>query len=226
MYKVNLRNSSDAEASNYKLRDAWYGMNGTYNFGCMTHLYKKYGCPDTYQKFYEAYIADTSNDHPCKKGRSEDYLKTQAIRLQERLNDNTSSGTCYDYIIQKLIIDTFNGSQMELVAKQFLEKEGYEVIEPDYYQDTKEGIDKFIYKDGKLNFIVQVKPHTFFLGNSNEGLINDRKLAIEKAKHCVNKYGVPVVYLIYRKDTKEWVLNENGKKAHKLSNLIDANGYS
>lgn len=224
MYQVNYTHCINAEKENYRFNNLWYGMNSTYNFGCMTYLYKKYNCPSTYQAFYESYINDYEGNDSRTHGRNEEYIKHQATLLAEKDGNKRPKGTYYNYIVKKLIIDTLDGSKKENELKEMLNKSNFQTKEPSYVEDTKYGIDKFIYKDGKLLCIAQIKPNTFFIGNNNDSLINDRINALKKETYCNNTYNVPVVYFIYNKKDGHWILNDKGNKGHKLKNLINNDG--
>lgn len=226
MYQINETHSRNAEKQHYDWKSTWDNMNATENWGTVTYLYKKYGSPNSYQDFYTAYIADTEGDNAKTHGRSEDYITYQAELFKEKTGGKEGLGVYKDYICKKLFIDTMDGLKWENKAKDWLTDKGYTVEEPDYYQDTTEGIDKLVYKDGSLYCIVQVKPHTFFIGNNNDGLIRDRKNAMKKYNTCRTKYNVPVVYFIYNRNTQEWLNNEKGGMSFNLTTLIDSNGYS
>ena len=208
---------------NNRLKNKWYKLNSTSNVGCMTYLYKKYNNPETYQQFYNMYVSD-EGDNPKTCGRNEEYINNVATQLGNLDGNKEALETYYDYIIQKLIIDTFNGLKKETEMKQRLEKAGYRCEEPTYYEDTNLAIDFKIYKNGKLYCLAQVKPHTFFIGNNNYSLINDRKIALQKQAIAEKQFFVPVVYFIYNKNSNEWMKNSNGKIAHRLANLINSDG--
>ena len=223
MYKIDESKCRGTEEFP-ELSKNWYYMKGTKNFGTVSYLYKKYECPNNYQDFYNCYTADTIGDDVKTIGRTENYLQHQAELLS--INSQQPLTTCFDFIIKKLFIDTLDGQKKEIEVKELLENKGYQVKEPTYIQDTQEGIDKLVYKDDKLFCLIQVKPLSFFCGNSKSDLINDRKLAVEKEKLCIEKYKVPVFYLIYNNRTKKWVTNNKGNKAHLLKTLINENGIS
>lgn len=209
---------------NYRLKNKWYKLNSTSNVGCMTYLYKKYNNPETYQQFYDLYVSDTKTDNPKTCGRNEEYITKVATQLGNLDGNQETLETYYDYIIQKLIIDTFNGLKKETEMKQELEKHGYRCEEPTYTEDTDLAIDFKIYKNDELYCLAQVKPHTFFIGNSNYSLINDRKLALQKQAIAEKQFYVPVVYFIYNKNNNQWIKNSNGKITHRLTNLINIDG--
>lgn len=226
-YTVNEERCLQLEAEHKDWGNLWYSMNSTNNWGCCTYLYKKYGSPETYQAFYDSYTTNNTSDYGDKEnGRTSMYILKEAVKLSNKDMDRFPLKDYYDYIVKKLIVDTLKGCKKELEVKYYLEEKGFTTTEPTYYQDTKEGIDKFVWKDDKLQFIVQVKPNTFFIGNRNESLINDRRRAVEKENICKNKYNVPVVYMIYNKQTGVFETNNKGGRGFLLKNLIDNNGIS
>lgn len=208
---------------NNKLKNKWYILNGTKNVGCMTYLYKKYNNPKTYQQFYEAYITDKYNKkNPETCGRNEEYLNKVARKLMNLDNNEEQFSVYYNYIIQKLIIDTYDGLQKENQIKQKLINKGYTCVEPTYYEDVKLSIDFKVYKDNNLYCLVQIKPLSFFLGNRNQSLIQDRIKAIKKEKKAEQQFKVPLVYIIYKDD--KLIKNNKGNIAHRLLNLINLDG--
>lgn len=225
-YSVNETRSREMEDIHKDWNAIWYGLNSTYNFGCCTYLYKKYDCPTTYQAFYDAYTTDCTANYGKTNGRTPEYILKQAYILSKRDNNSYPIKDYYDYIVKKLIIDTMDGSKRELEVKELFEKHGYTCTEPTFEQDTKEGVDKFLYKDGVLKYIIQVKPHTFFIGNYKQDLINDRLSALKKEQICKQKYNVPVIYIVYNKNTGDYERNERGGIGWKLTTLIDSNGKS
>ena len=223
MMKINESDCRNAVNLHPELKPIWGTMNYTNNFGTLTYLYKKYNSPSTYQDFLSAYIQDSGNT--TITGRSEEYILEQANRFSWSDYNRLPKTTYINYILQKLIIDTLDGQKWEVKAKDFLEDLGYKVLEPSYIQDSKEGIDKLIYKDGKLTGIIQIKPLSFFRGNQNYRLIEDRKLALQKERLCVSKYGVPVYFMIYDKNGNNWITT-NGKLAHSITSLISHTGQT
>ena len=207
---------------NTDLKEKWYGLNRTDNVGCCTYLYKKYGYPDTYEDFYNSYINDTLNVSR-ENGRNEHYLYRIAKVLAKKDNYRFTMEEYYSYIIKKLIADTLDGAQMESKVNEMLLSKGLTTEAPTLVEDTKYGIDLKVYKENKLVCMIQVKPHTFFIGNINQSLIKDRVKALVKEQNVKNLYHVPTAYIIYNKNTKEFI-RTNGKLTHRLSQLINEDG--
>lgn len=204
------------------LKEKWYGLNGTDNVGCCTYLYKKYGYPDTYEDFYNSYVNDTLSSGK-ENGRNEHYLYKIAKVLAKKDNYRFTMEEYFSYIIKKLIADTLDGAQMESKVNEMLLSKGLITEAPTLVEDTKYGIDLKVYKENKLVCMIQVKPHTFFIGNNNQSLIKDRVKALVKEQNVKNLYHVPTAYIIYNKNTKEFI-RTNGKLTHRLSQLINEDG--
>lgn len=207
------------------LKEKWYwnGLNSTQNLGCVTYLYKKYNRPETVEEFYNAYTADTatsSTQDLRTYGRSEEYLENVTNTLAENDGNRFEFEDYFSYILKKLFYDTINGAKKETELANLLKSKGYIIKDPTFYEDTKLGVDMFVYKDGKLLFIIQVKPHTFFIGDRNQSLINDRRKALDKEKKCKERFRVPVFYCIYDKQGK-WLRNDKGRMCWKLDTLIN-----
>lgn len=219
----NVENCKKAvETHNNRLKDKWYGMNTTKDFGSVAYLYKKYGYPSTCEKFYEKYIND-HKDFSKEHGRSYQYLLRKANELREKDNNICNINVYFDYIMQKLIVDTFNGLEKEGEVKTMLEESGYTITTPTLDEDKNFGIDLKVYDEYGLLCLIQVKPNTFFKSNNNASLINDRKLAITKEKLATTLYNVPTFFIIYKKNDGEFI-QHNGKYCFKLSNLINNDG--
>ena len=210
---------------NNQLKNKWYGLQGINNIGCVTYLYKKYGCPETYQEFYNKYVSDEyDKDNPQLCGRSEQWLEIVAGKLAKFDGNKEDFDIYYNWVVQKIIIDTLDGSKKETELKNRFTKAGYRCEEPTYIEDKDLSIDFKVYKNDILYCLVQVKPHTFFLGNNNASLINDRKKALYKEIQATTQFKVPLIYVIYNKRSGNWIKNAKGNLSHKLTNLINFDG--
>lgn len=211
------------EELNPQLKEIWSNINSTKNWGCCTYLYKKYGCPSTVEDFYIKYTTDDDdNNNPKEHGRNKDYIWSYAEMLSEYVTAPTE--TIYWYIVQKLIVDTFNGCQKEQKAKELLVSKGYSGVSPTLEEDTEFAIDLKVYNENKHLFNLQVKPDTFFKGNTNQSLIRDRISAFKKDLKAKNKYGVPTLYLVYSKETGSFIHNPKGKYLFRLTDLVNNDG--
>ena len=225
--KFNVENCKRAaNIHGQRLNNKWYGMNNTNDFGCVAYLYKKYGYPSTPEEFYKRYIND---DWTCyfskEQGRTYQHLLQKAKELRLKDGNRFPINVYWDFIGQKLFVDTFNGLVKESEVKKMLEESGFTVATATINEDKDLGIDLKVYKDNEFLCIVQVKPNTFFKGNNNESLINDRNSALKKEKKSLSIYNVPTFYIIYKKDDGEFI-QHNGKYCFKLKDLIDNNGYT
>ena len=168
------------------------------------------------------YIND-HKDFSRENGRSYQYLVTKANELREIDNNQCGINVYFDYMMQKLLVDTFNGLAKEGEVKKMLEESGFTTNTPSLDEDRKLGIDLKVFNEDGLMCLIQVKPNTYFKGNRNETLINDRKSAIEKEKLATSIYNVPTFFIIYKKDDGEFI-QRNGKYCFKLNNLINEDG--
>lgn len=220
-FTINIEKAKQIDR-NTNLKEKWYGLNATNNVGCCTYLYKKYNYPKTYNEFYEAYIKDHSvNDK--QSGRNEYYIYKIAKELSNRDNHRFEISDYYSYIVKKIIVDTLEGAKKESEINEMLIKKGLTTVSPTLDEDLKLGIDLKVYKNNKLLYMVQVKPNTFFIGNNNHSLINDRINAINKEQMVMNIYHVPTIYIIYNKNSGKFI-KHNGKLSHRLLNLINTDG--
>lgn len=208
------------------LKEKWYGLNSTKKCGCMTWLYKKYGRPLTVQEFYDSYINDIQSSEMDSRtfGRTQEQLLKIAIELMTKDNGRFELNDYLSYIYKKLFYDTIIGCKKEKQIKEYIESKGFKTKEPSFEDDIKLGVDLFAFRDNELKCIIQSKPNTFFLGNSNKSLINDRKKALSKQDKAKDKYGVPTYYIIYNKNTGEFIKNDIGTLAFRLTDLINQDG--
>ncbi len=226
MKKINTQDCSTIEQKHPTWKNYWYGLNTTTNFGCITYLYKNYGCPNTIQEFYNCYVSDMPTAMYKNCGRTEAFLWYKAKLLQTLVGDNAPFNDYFVYICKKLFYDTFYGCKKEKEIWDIYTNKGFSCESPSIDEDCKYGIDIKVYQDGALKYLFQVKPNTFFFGNRNASLINDRKSALQKEKLCNSIYHLPVYYYIYDKNTGEWLTNEKGGKGFKLKDLINNDGTS
>ena len=217
--QINIERALEIDSTT-DLKNKWYGLNSTDNFGCCTYLYKKYGYPATVEEFYNKYVTDEKDENLKTYGRTEDFIMKYAGILAKRDNNRFSIDDYYSYIIKKLMYDTIEGLKWESKLNDYINSKGFTTKPPTIYEDTTLGIDIKVYKDNNLKCLVQCKPISFFRGNSNYSLINDRMKAITKEQKAVNAFGVPVFYCIYEKNKNEWKLNKKGGRCFKLKDLI------
>lgn len=225
MTNINFNADNSRRTANIhgnRLNNKWYGMNCTRDFGSVAYLYKKYGYPESYNKFYEMYTND-HKENSKENGRNYEYLVAKASELRNRDNNMYPIDIYFDFLMQKLIVDTFNGLAMESEVKKMLEESGFTCTTPTLWEDKDYAIDLKVYMDDNFICIVQVKPNTFFKGNGNDSLINDRKSAIEKEKKVTSIYNVPTFYIIYKKDSGKFI-EHNGKYCFRLHDLINNDG--
>ena len=206
-----------------RLKNLFYSLNTTANFGCATYLYKKYGYPNTLMEFWTKYKNDAKVGSKYN-GRSMEYVALQAHRLAELDNYQESNQDYLKYIFAKVFLDTMVGMRFEKKAQEICKQNGYKIEDVTVEDDKDYGIDFKISKDDKLQYLIQVKPSTFFKGVRNESLINDRKNCFKKEKKSIEKYKVPTLYMIYDRASGEFIENGKGKKTYRLKNLLYENG--
>ena len=138
----------------------------------------------------------------------------------------------FDDLVNHIIIETYDGHQAEIELENILVSKGFNVEGTDGDFDAKYGVDLIVTKNNRTRYI-QVKPLTTFLGNKNEGLINDRLKFFKKQKDLNNLLGGnnEIIYMLYDKThfdkTKEILWFYKGDKVtFKLTELIDDNGYA
>lgn len=179
--------------------------------GCLTCLYRQYK-PKDEEEFKRLYLKEYSEEY-----------NDVILKLKTDVKEYSYSDLV-NFLDKKLFTNTIEGIKKELKAQEIIKNSGYKVEQPNENDDVKLGIDFKCFKDNKLKFLIQVKPHTFFIGNTNESLVRDRKKAIEKERLAKSKYKVPVIYLVYNKNNDEFIKNKQGKYSYLLTNLINHDG--
>lgn len=217
-----------------RLKETWNKINSTERWGCLTYLYKRYGQPESIAEFYYDYVNDFDDDcmmfnyeespNPKEIGRSREFIYQVAEFLQELDDNKEQLDTYYWYIIYKLIYCTFNGCKAERKAKEIIESKMLETKIPTIDEDSKYGIDLKVYNNGKYICNIQVKPDTFFKSNK-ESNCKRRIFDYNKTTKATEKFRVPTYYMIYSKNTGNFIKNDNNKFLFKWSDLVDNNGY-
>lgn len=219
------QNFSTIESDNPRLKQLWYGMNTTDNFGCLSYLYFKYNCPSTVDEFITKYVEDADTDKNRKLcGKSAMHLATQALKLREKDNNRCEPKVYNDYLIKKLFYDTMNGLRKEKEMMEIMEDLGFYIQHSNFYEDAKMGVDIWLQNGiGDNVAAIQVKPQSFFIGDSNKSLINDRKEALRKEKYTECLTGCPTFVVIYAPNG-EWLKNDNGKYCFTFNQLLNVDG--
>lgn len=186
--------------------------NSVEKMGCLTCLYRQYKPKDA-QTFKQIYLSNKEYSR---------YYNSVILNLKSDAKDYSYTDLA-NFLDYKLFEETIQGIKKEEKAQEIVKRCGFTIVEPNEKEDVKLGIDFKCYKDNILKCLIQVKPHTFFLGNSNEPLKRDRIAALKKEKKAKETYNVPVVYLIYNKNRQEFIKNGN-KYGFKLQNLINNDG--
>lgn len=187
--------------------------------------------PTSYEDFYEKYI-ESGNDTTVKnkkyRGRTYDEIEDVAIRWRDECKDyETPLSEYYDAIILHTVIETYMGKYFEDKAIKCLEENGFTVEHGTDEEDSLMNIDLKVYKEGKLLYLLQVKPISFIIGPKLHTKL-DRLNVFEKHEVGHSKYpGIPYVYLIYDGDTNMWLYNREKERCiFSYDELVKRNGWS
>ena len=185
--------------------------------------------PTDYYDFYLKYTKDgeeTVHNREVFKhcGRTEEEIEEVARKYMAECGN--TSFTFEDFVknvYMHTIIETYDGQTKEQDVNQILANLGYTYEKPEKEEDSRFGIDFKVYKDGKLVFVLQIKPISFFLGSKNYSLIQDRIGAFEKQSLVMDRLHVPTYYMVYKADDNGNVgwLTENGKLCFELKRLCN-----
>ena len=206
-----------AQSAFYALRNhkevttIWNRINNTAIWECATCCFNRWQ-PDTMEEFKVQY--ESHKNH-------KELINHYATVLRDNDPFKQQHSVYYWFIIYHLIVETFRGCQREKQIEEYLQHNGFEVVHGDDEDDIYCGIDLIASNDA-CSYALQVKPISFFRGNNNQGLIEDRKRAFQKEQNTLDKYGIPTYYIIYNGD--ELVRNSKGKLCHRLKDLITRDG--
>ena len=216
-----------------KYNQIWKKFAGSASIGDCSNLFQRLQPIDCYD-FYLKYTKDgeeTAHDRKTFKyyGRTEEEIEEVAKKYMEACGN--TSFTFEEFVknvYMHTIVETFLGQIKERQVNQILTDMGYTYEKPIGNEDSHMGIDFKVYKDGRLSFMLQVKPISFFNGIHNKSLIEDRIGAFEKETLVSKKFNVPTYYVVYDTDNGGKVrwLSEDGKLCFKLQRLCNQeNGY-
>lgn len=216
-----------------KYNKQWNAIAGRGYIGDCSNLFQRLK-PTSYYDFYLKYTQDgeeTKHDRKTFKycGRTEEEVEELANLYKSLCKDD--SFTIEEYIrniYMHTLIETYDGQMKEVYVTRLLTNMGYTYEKPNSDEDGIMGIDFKVFKNNELKFVIQVKPYSFFKGNSNKALIEDRINAFNKEQKVTNILKVPTYYMVYESfddGTIKW-LNENGKFAFELSRLCNKDGIS
>ena len=211
----------------------WKKYAGRSSIGDCSNLFQRLR-PTDYYDFYLKYTKDgeeTVHNREVFKhcGRTEEEIEEVARKYMAECGN--TSFTFEDFVknvYMHTIIETYDGQTKEQDVNQILANLGYTYEKPEKSEDSRFGIDFKVYKDGKLVFVLQIKPISFFLGSKNYSLIQDRIGAFEKQSLVMDRLHVPTYYMVYKADDNGNVgwLTENGKLCFELKRLCNQeNGF-
>lgn len=226
----------DFSKTNYisrKYNHAWKRFAGRRNIGDCSNLFQRLQPSDCYD-FYIKYTEDgekTVHDRESFMycGRTEDEIEELAKKYMKACgNPSFPFEDFVKNIYMHTIVETFLGQEKEKQVGQMLVNMGYTYEKPVGNEDSRMNIDFKVYKGGKMMFVLQVKPKSFFTGTRNYSLIEDRIAAFRKELLVLENFGVPTYYMLYKTDNKGNIgwLSEGGKVCFRLSRLCnEETGY-
>lgn len=205
--------------------------------GDCSDLYKRLK-PTSYEDFYKKYIFDgekgiAQNCSIYNRGRTEmeiiDNAKELYLTISSKYpNDEIKFNDCLNVSIGHVIYETYDGQKIEDIVEIMLSDKGYLVKKPSSEYDSKFGIDRLCYYNGILSFTVQIKPISFFHGDKNLSLIEDRKKAFNNDERIMKCFNVIPYYIVYEKvkDSVTFLYKDKNKMAFRLGELCESNGNS
>lgn len=204
----------------------WKKYSGRTFVGDCSYLYKKLK-PTSYQDFYEKYTKDGEESTEVdekKRGRTYNEIVELAKKYREDVGDYQVS--LEDYIrdiYMHVIIETYDGQKIEEMVSSYIESKGFEVSRCSGDKDALKSIDLEIKKNGNEDRI-QIKPISFFNGNRNLSLRDDRKRIYENAVELYKEEGKVLYFIIYEINDKRecrFVTKPNGKITFKYDELFN-----
>lgn len=196
---IEIYNALKGQLVESTFRPTWnmFKLGYSQNWGELADIYRRYNYPETYEEFFKMYTEEYGTETFYKIANKLQLILSQPIEL------------CLAYTIKKVIVGTVDGLKYEKEAKKIMEESwGYDVIPATGKNDIEDGVDLFAYKNGVLVGGIQVKPHSFFIGNSLD-IVHDRNRAKTKIANSVVKYNIPIFFMIYNKNTNTWKRDGN-----------------
>lgn len=211
----------------WKYNKIWKKFSYRKWIGDCSFLYKKFR-PVSYEDFYQKYVKDGENnkvDDIRFRGRTEKEIYQIALQYRSLCDINIDIDIYVKNIILHTIIETYNGQKIEETIQEYIESKGYNVIRCCGDEDAEYGIDLKVHNDTET-FALQIKPLSFFKGNKNISLINDRISAFVKEQKCYNTFNIKTYYIVYDIiSTNQFkILKNKNKILFKLKHLCHTNG--
>jgi hypothetical protein len=188
---------------------------------------------ENYEEFFNAYL-EYANSHLdesiSRRGCTLDELEMVAYNwMMESGNPyELDFPTFYYGVVMHVIIETLMGKVKEKEVMDAFIKKGFTIEESDTDEDAIMGIDFKVLHDGKIRYLVQVKPASFVLGHKID-LIQDRRNVYNKHAFGHDKYpDTPYLYFFYNsKEGGKWLFDSVNKKySFKYEDLVRPNGYA
>lgn len=222
-----------------KYNQEWKKYSARKYVGDCSYLFEKLK-PVSYRDFYEKYINDgqmnfgTINTNDYHRGRTEIEIIDNAKYLYDTIrkrypDDDVNFVDCLNVTVGHTIHETYDGHIVENIVDEMFSKKGLRTVKPCGDADSLYGIDRFCYIDDALQFMLQIKPISFFKGNMNKSLIDDRISAFKKGFKSQEVFKVKTYYIIYdssicNENKVGFVCKPNGKMAFELSELCNSDG--
>lgn len=184
--------------------------------------------PSSASDFFEKYI-DYAEKNKDKRIYDRGLTFNELVDLAERFKEESErySGENHDLRVYlnnalcHIIVETWDGQQMERDFINYLKSLGYECDKFDGHIDAKYGVDIRCSKDGKKPIAIQIKPISFFY-SKREDVKKDRIGLYLKHLSAKNDLGIETFYAIYKKDgdVVKWIKNGDGFR-FRLTDLFD-----
>lgn len=213
--------------------------------GDCSYFFSTYFDGSSYEDYFFKYIsnADENFNHVTGKGnefkgRSIDQLRRIAeIECEDIDNPAITVDMCMDDLITHAIFETVDGHLSEIeFERQYLNKDEYDIERTYGDLDSRCGVDIIATRklDG-VKYFFQIKPISFFKGNRNLSLKNDRKeFLFVKQNNLISIMrergydgDCTILFIIYENKDGNIIFHKNarnGKYCWCLSELIDNNG--
>lgn len=181
---------------------------------------------DAFEKYTESGYDTAFNSY--ERGRTKDEIESIAITWMAECPDSKLELVdFYDAMVLHAIVETYDGYMREKQVKDSLVGAGAKIDTVSGDEDVKMAIDVKAELNGNT-FLIQVKPISFFAGNHNKSLNEDRAALKRKESRAREKYGKNTYfrYLIYDSwGNGEWVVNEKKNKcSFSYDELLDEFG--
>lgn len=227
MESIFIQDCINTATASHKYDYAWYKLKNRYTIGDLSYLYTKYN-PTSELDFYYQYINDgetNETDNRYHRGRSYVELRDICDAYMDYAR-TTDWNEAYHNLCYHIIVETYNGHKKERDLMNYIKSKGYRVTPTNSHEDCDLGVDLIAWKDGK-KIGIQVKPISFFIGNTKSDLKSDRRLAFKKRDMAKNSGFDEVYFSIYKSYSKTdtvWVGNSKDGILHTFDEYLNSDG--